>query len=74
MKKSLKSLAMVVFQISMPLFMLLGLALVGIQLISIFMGSGSQVVWAKKTLYPLASTASSICMFAAFIYSYVKKA
>ena len=74
MEKTLKALCAEVFLITMPLFMLLGIIIVLVQLVSIFMGNGSQLVYIRKLLYPWASNASSLCMFAAFIYSYEKKA
>ncbi|WP_297863020.1 hypothetical protein [uncultured Acidaminococcus sp.] len=74
MKKTLKTLCMTIFEITMPLFMLVGIALVLIQTVAIFSGNGSLLVWIRKTLYPWASNASSVCMFAAFIFSYVKHA
>lgn len=61
------------FEITMPLFILLGILIVVIQGVAILTGNGSLLVWIYKFFYPWASRASSICMFAAFIYSYVKK-
>ena len=65
---------MKVFEITMPLFMLIGIFIVLAQLVAIFTGNGSLLVWVYKTFYQYASTASSICMFSAFLYSYVRKA
>ncbi len=74
MKKTLRTVCMKIFEVSMPLFILLGILVWVVQMAAIFMGHGSLLVWIYKTLYPWASTASSLCMFAAFIYSYVKNA
>lgn len=74
MAKTLKSICMGAFEISMPLFILLGILIVCVQGIAIFTKNGSLLVWVYKFFYRWASMASSICMFAAFIYSYVKKA
>ncbi len=74
MKKTLRAICMKLFEITMPLFIILGIVIWGMQMIAILAGKGSLLVWSYKSLYPWASTASSICMFAAFIYSYVKDA
>ena len=41
MKKTLKTLCMTIFEITMPLFMLVGIALVLIQTMAIFSGNGA---------------------------------
>lgn len=74
MKKSVRFVCMKIFEFAMPLFMILGIIIWAIQMVAIFTGQGSLLVWVYKQFYPWASTASSICMFAAFIYSYVKNA
>lgn len=43
MKKTLKTLCMTVFEITMPLFILVGITLVLIQTMAIFSGNGSPV-------------------------------
>ena len=72
MKKSLKHLCSSLFDISMPVFIILGILIVLVQGVAILSRIGNLSVWIYKTLYPYASGASSLCMFSAFLYSYVK--
>lgn len=71
MKKTIKNMLMVCFQISMPLFMILGTFLVVIQLIAIFTANGSLAVYIRNLLRPWACYAAGVCLFSAFIDSYI---
>ncbi|MCH3915849.1 MAG: hypothetical protein LKE29_11480 [Acidaminococcaceae bacterium] len=72
MKKTIKQFLMVCFQISMPLFMILGTLLVGTQLFAIFTQNGNMAVYINKLLRPWACYAAGVCLFAAFLDSYIK--
>lgn len=72
MKKTLKQILMACFQISMPLFMILGTVLVGTQLFAIFAHNGNLAVYIRNLLRPWACYAAGVCLFAAFLDSYIK--
>ncbi len=72
MKTTLKNSLMMIFQITMPLFFLIGVVLILVQFYSILTVNAHLIVDAKKILYPWASACSGICMFVAFFYSYLK--
>lgn len=70
--QKIKKLLMLVFQICMPSFMLLGAMIVVGQLGGIFLGDGKLLVGIYKSLYTWASNATGVCLFAAFMYSYIE--
>jgi len=73
MKNFLRALSLPVFQITMPLFLLLGAVIVITQIVCCFTGNGSMSLWIRNLLRPWATYSAGVCLFAAFIYSYVKK-
>ena len=52
MKKSLKHLCSSLFDISMPVFIILGILIVLVQGVAILSRNGNLSVWIYKTLYP----------------------
>lgn len=73
MKSTLKSICMLVYQITMPAFILIGTVMVLTQLYAALVGNGNLCVYIKKLLQPWASYASSACLFSSFINSYLKE-
>lgn len=69
----IKKLLLVIFQISMPLFILLGTIIVLVQIYCVFSGNGALCVSIHKSLYIWASNATGVCLFVSFIHSYLKK-
>ena len=72
MKKKIKSFLEICFQITMPLFMIIGTLMVLVQFYCCFAVNGNLIIYIKKLLQPWASNAAGICMFAAFLDSYIK--
>ena len=72
MKKNIKQILMVCFQISMPLFMILGTILVGTQLVACITSNGNLAVYIRNLLRPWACYAAGVFLFVAFLDSYIQ--
>lgn len=73
MKEILNKICMTVFEITLPLFMLLGAVLVFTQIAGALMGNGALVLGANNALKTYAIWAASVCAAAGFIMGYCKK-
>lgn len=72
MKKTLYRICVVVFEITLPLFVILGAVLVFTQLVGAIMGNGAVVLGIDNALKFYATLISCICAFSAFFSSYLK--
>lgn len=72
MKKTLYHICVVVFEITLPLFVILGAILVFTQLVGAILGNGAIVLGIDNTLKFYATLVSCICAFSAFISSYLR--
>ena len=68
MKKTIYNICMVVFEITLPLFLLMGAVLVFGQLIGALMGNGAIVLGLNNAIKTY-----SVCAFSGFIMSYVRE-
>ena len=73
MKKTIYSICMVVFEITLPLFLLMGAVLVFGQLIGALMGNGAIVLGLNTAIKTYSVWVASICEFSGFIMSYVRE-
>lgn len=73
MKKTIYNICMIVFEITLPLFLLMGTVLVLTQLIGALLGNGALVLGINSALKTYSIWAASICAFSGFIMSYVRK-
>ena len=71
MKKTIYSICMVVFEITLPLFLLMGAVLVFGQLIGALMGNGAIVLGLNNAIKTYSVWVASVCAFSGFIMSYV---
>ncbi|MDR3728340.1 MAG: hypothetical protein Q3X94_00980 [Oscillospiraceae bacterium] len=72
MKKTLYRICVVVFEITLPLFVVLGAVLVFTQLVGAILGNGAVVLGIDNALKFYATLISCICAFSAFFSSYLK--
>lgn len=72
MKKTLYRICVVVFEITLPLFVILGAILVFTQLVGAIMGNGAVVLGIDNAVKFYATLISCICAFSAFFSSYLK--
>lgn len=72
MKKTLYRICVVVFEITLPLFVILGAVLVFTQLVGAILGNGAVVLGIDNALKFYATLISCICAFSAFFSSYLK--
>lgn len=73
MKKTIYNICMVVFEITLPLFLLMGTVLVLTQLVGALIGNGAVVLGINSTLKTYSIWAASVCAFSGFIMSYVRE-
>jgi hypothetical protein len=73
MANALRKICMICFQITMPLFMIFGAIMVALQLVGAVTGNAHLVVDARSIFRPLAFRASTVCIFASFVNSYLDK-
>lgn len=64
---------MIVFEITLPLFLLMGTVLVLTQMIGALLGNGALVLGINSALKTYSIWAASICAFSGFIMSYVRE-
>lgn len=72
MKKTLYQICMVIFNITLPLFLLMGAVLVFGQLLGAVLGNGTLVLGLNEALKMYSIWVSSICAFSGFIMGYLK--
>lgn len=73
MKKTIYNICMIVFEITLPLFLLMGTVLVLTQMIGALLGNGALVLGINSALKTYSIWAASICAFSGFIMSYVRE-
>ena len=64
---------MVVFEITLPLFLLMGTALVLTQLVGALIGNGAIVLGINSALKTYSIWVASVCAFSGFIMSYCRE-
>lgn len=72
MKKTIYNICMVIFEITLPLFLLMGAVLVFTQLIGALIGNGAIVLGINTAIKTYSIWVASICAFAGFIMGYTK--
>ncbi len=72
MKNTLLKICMTVFTVTLPLFMLMGTAIVLVQLAGIVVGNGALVLGINTALKIYATWIASVCAFAGFFVGYLK--
>lgn len=73
MKKTIYNICMVVFEITLPLFLLMGTVLVLTQLVGALIGNGAIVLGINSALKTYSIWVASVCAFSGFIMSYVRE-
>lgn len=73
MKKTIYNICMVIFEITLPLFLIMGAVLVYTQLFGAIAGNGWLVKTINSSLKTYSVWVSCICAFAGFIMSYTKE-
>lgn len=73
MKKTINSICMVVFEITLPLFLLMGAVLVFTQLFGAAMGNGALVKGINTALKTYSVWVASVCAFSGFIMGYTRE-
>lgn len=72
MKKTIYNICMVVFEITLPLFLVMGAVLVFTQLIGALIGNGAIVLGINTAIKTYSIWVSSICAFSGFIMGYTR--
>lgn len=72
MKKTIYNICMVIFEITLPLFLLMGAVLVFTQLFGALTGNGAIVLGINSALKTYSIWVASICAFSGFIMGYTK--
>lgn len=72
MKNKLYKLFMLVFSVSLPMFLILGVIIVFGQIIGLIINSGTIVLTVNELLKTIAIKISSICAFSGFFIGYLK--
>lgn len=72
MKDTLVKIFTLIFQITLPLFLLLGAAVVLVQLVAVIIGNGALAVGVNSVLKIWAIRTSCITAFCGFFLSYLK--
>lgn len=72
MKKTIYNICMAVFEITLPLFLVLGAVLVFTQLIGALIGNGAIVLGINTAVKTYSIWVSSICAFSGFIMGYTR--
>lgn len=70
MKTTINNICMVIFEITLPLFLLMGTALVLTQLVGALMGNGALVLGINSALKTYSIWVASICAFSGYIMGY----
>lgn len=73
MKKAVHGFCMVVFEITLPLFLLMGAVLVFTQLAGALVGNGALVKGVNSALKTYSIWVASVCAFSGFIMGYVRE-
>ena len=76
MKKTIYSICMVIFEITLPLFLIMGAVLVYTQLFGAIIGDGKLVKTINSSLKTYSTYSvwvSCVCAFSGFIMSYTKE-
>lgn len=73
MKKTIYNICMVVFMITLPLFLIMGAVLVFGQLIGALLGNGAFVLGINTALKTYSVWVASVCAFSGFIMSYTRE-
>lgn len=73
MKQTLYKVLMTVFEITLPLFLLMGTVLVFTQLFGAIIGNGALVLGVNSAIKLYATWLSCICAFSAFFLSYLRE-
>lgn len=73
MKKTIYSICMVIFEITLPLFLIMGAVLVFTQLIGALLGNGALVMGIDDAIKTYSIWVASICAFSGFIMSYTRE-
>ena len=73
MKKTIYSICMVIFEITRPLFLIMGEVLVYTQLFGAVIGDGKLVKTINSSLKTYSVWVSCVCAFSGFIMSYTKE-
>lgn len=71
--EALRKVCMVVFKVTLPLFLLMGVVLVLGQLIGAIIGNGALVLGINTALKTYSIWVASACAFSGFIMGYLKK-
>lgn len=74
MRQMIYKICMIVFEITLPLFILMGAVLVFTQLVGALIGNGALVLGINHALETYSVWVASICAFSGFIMGYVKPA
>lgn len=72
MREQLYRISSIVFTATVILFMLMGAAIVVIQLVGIILGSGAMVLGIDSVLKDLSTETAALCGFAGFFAAYLK--
>lgn len=73
MKKAIYRICLLIFEITLPIFVILGGILVLTQLVGAILGNGALVLGISDALKIYATWTACICAFSAFVISYVKE-
>lgn len=72
MKTTIHNICMIVFQITLPLFLFMGTVLVMTQLVGALMGNGALVLGINDALKTYSVWVASVCAFSGYIMGYTK--
>lgn len=72
MKKTIYNICMVIFEITLPLFLIMGAVLVFTQLFGALVGNGALVLGINSAIKTYSIWVASICAFSGFIMGYTK--
>lgn len=72
MKKAIYNICMVIFEITLPLFLIMGAVLVFTQLFGALVGNGALVLGINSAIKTYSIWVASICAFSGFIMGYTK--
>lgn len=73
MKNTVYKICMVIFEITLPLFLIMGTILVFTQLIGALMGNGALVKGINTALKTYSVWVACVCAFSGFIMSYTRE-
>lgn len=72
MKQTIYNIALTVFEITLPLFLLMGAVLVFGQFIFAILGNGAAVLGLNSALKTYSIWVASVCAFSGFIMGYTR--